>query len=162
MILGTIARTKTVEIVVQGEFSSNSAWCSFPSCFSLSFCPLLYFTKLLEFSRVSQLHLETEHAPWQYGHPCGRVKAFTGREPRTWVLCALCKCSGQWAPEVPILYGAAPLFLTGHWIKIAVAAVCYIDRACLSWFCASHMNLCDVTTCGFVLPNWWDTHQVRF
>lgn len=40
MILGTEARTKTVEIVVVlGEFSRNSTWCSFPSSFSLSFFP---------------------------------------------------------------------------------------------------------------------------
>lgn len=112
----------------------------FPPPFSWTFSPLLYFTKLLEFSRVSQLHLEIEHAPWQYGHPCGRVKASTGREPRTWLLCALCKYSGQWALEVSILYGAASLFLTGHWIKIAVAAVCYLERVCLS--------------CGSVFHTW--------
>lgn len=43
-------------------------------------------------------------------------------------------CPVFWAVSTwgPILYSAAPLFLPGLWINIAVAAVSYTDRACLS------------------------------
>lgn len=98
----------------------------FPWAFSLPSISLGHFCKWLQFSRVSQPRWEAEHG----AHPRGRVRASTGREPRTWALHALSALAAStWGP---ILCSAAPLFLTGPWTKIAVAAVSYMARACLS------------------------------
>lgn len=154
-VLRAKARTKTVEIVVVlGEFSCNSTQYSFLSPFSLSFF-------LPSISPNDQNSPECLTFVQRQSMSHGTVVILVGGSE-----CLQAENPGL-EPCVPYVSALGSEHMRSHSVQCCTTfshwtlnknncdcCLLYGQSMPIMWFCASHMDLCDVTACNFVLPKW--------